>query len=290
MYICVIGLPIGKVPMESRTFNFGIPLTCNSGRGWYRVDPRRTALPGSPEPFDSQSLFPRDMTKVGQNKFYGVTWQKEEETQLYNRSSDGVFRKWLKSDPLFTGAYDRETVRYILKSEEGLKYYNYFSRFLMGSEEHYFSSLLYNYNRTRGFVGSLRAQTQFNTWKLGIYLPVTDGFKMHTHYLNYSDIGVLRGMSKRGVFFARKFCSWLPDNVEALNMIDEQLLVIDCTPGSDRYCKKPAVNLIPDTVTYNLTSEAGRYWPGYVKGNFELKENSFFKSTGRRGIEEFPIF
>lgn len=275
--------------MESRTSNFGIPLTCNNGRGWYRMNPRRPVLPNSPQTFDTQSLFSKDVTK-GPLKLYGVTWHNEKDTHRYNQSNDGVFRRWVKSDPMFTGAYDRDTVVYILKSEEGLKYYNFFSRFLMGSEEHYFASLLYNYNRTRGFVSSLRAQTQFNTWRLGIYLPITDGFKMHTHYLNYSDIGALRGMSKRGVFFARKFCSWIPDNVETLDMIDEQLLGINC--DVDQYCNKPKHNLIPSTVTYNLTSEAGRFWPGYIKGDFELTKELFYKQARkyRGGIEAFPIF
>lgn len=272
--------------MEFRTFNFGLPLTCNGGRGWYRLDPRRNAKPGSVEQFDTQNLFSVGTRKP--RKHLAVTYQRESDTHLYNRSSDGVFRRWVKSDPMFTGAYDRQTVEYILKSEEGVKYYNYFSRFVMGSEEHYFASLLYNYNRTRSFVSSLRAQVQFNTWKLGIYLPVTDGFKMHAHYLNFTNIGLLRGMSKRGVFFARKFCSWLPDNVETLNMIDEQLLGIDCEV--DWYCRKPSVNRIPSNIVYNITSEAGRYWPGYVKGNFNLNNKLFFKATGRSGMEAFPIF
>lgn len=54
--------------------------------------------------------------------------------------------------------YDRATVEYIVESEEGRKYWHYFKHMLLGSEEHYYVSLLYNWPRTRGFVQSLSAQ------------------------------------------------------------------------------------------------------------------------------------
>ena len=99
----------------------------------------------------------------------------------------------------------------------------------MGSEEHYFSSLFYNSPRTNSFVTSLAAQTQWNTWKYGIYIKSMDGFKMHTHYLTPNELHLLRGMSKRGVFFARKFSTQYTSDLQ--NMIDEQMLGIDCRPG-----------------------------------------------------------
>ena len=65
---------------------------------------------------------------------------------------DGGWRIWKKSDPATTGAYDRESVDYIVDSEEGRKYYHYFKHMLLGSEEHYYVSLLYNWPRTQSFV------------------------------------------------------------------------------------------------------------------------------------------
>ena len=104
-------------------------------------------------------------------------------------SFDGIFREWKKSDPATSAAYDRETVDYIVKSEEGKKYWHFFKHMLLGyaarsldrlplvlplthnliashlslcprsrcmrdvrSEEHYYISLLYNWPRTKAFV------------------------------------------------------------------------------------------------------------------------------------------
>ena len=71
-----------------------------------------------------------------------------------------------------TGAYDRETVEYVVNSEEGKKYWHFFKHMLLGSEEHYYVSLLYNWPRTKAFIQSLSAQSVWNTWKLGVYAYV----------------------------------------------------------------------------------------------------------------------
>ena len=67
----------------------------------------------------------------------------------------------------YIGAYDRESVEYIVNSEEGKKYWHFFKHMLLGSEEHYYVSLLYNWPRTKAFIQSLSAQSVWNTWKLG---------------------------------------------------------------------------------------------------------------------------
>ena len=275
------GHTIGQEPMMMRSTNFGIPVTCSDNRNWYRLDPRRYDYtePDNPR-FSTQFLYTKEKWK---DQY--ATKDGPFQAHMHIHNPDKVFRQWVKSDPMFTGAYDYESVKYILDSEEGRKYYQFFSRFLMGSEEHYFSSLFYNWNRTRNFVTSLSAQTQWNTWLHGIFLPVTDGFKMHTHYLNISEIHFMRGMSKRGVFFARKFSTGLTS--ELLNMIDEQLLGIDCT--KDAFCKPPKVNLIPPDIPYNITNDAGRYWPGYLPYNFRLKKDPFFASVPYTNEEVFPL-
>ena len=90
-----------------------------------------------------------------------------------NETVNGIFKT---SQPFFifsiTGAYDRETVEYVVNSEEGKKYWHFFKHMLLGSEEHYYVSLLYNWPRTKAFIQSLSAQSVWNTWKLGMYVYV----------------------------------------------------------------------------------------------------------------------
>ena len=80
-----------------------------------------------------------------------------------------------------TGAYDRETVEYVVNSEEGKKYWHFFKHMLLGSEEHYYVSLLYNWPRTKAFIQSLSAQSVWNTWKLGVYVYVYVYVLLHTY-------------------------------------------------------------------------------------------------------------
>ena len=57
-----------------------------------------------------------------------------------------------------------------MSTTEGRKYYHFFKHMLLGSEEHYYITMLYNWERTRSFVGSLAAQTVWNTWKFGVWV------------------------------------------------------------------------------------------------------------------------
>ena len=287
------GDPMGKEFMQMRTFNYGTSTNCNGGRDYYRLDPRRNVTGQTPSRFASQFLFPLD--EVRPRNPFAVTYHNKEDAHKYKLPPDGGWRKWTKSDPMFTGAYDRESVRYIVESNEGKRYFQYFSRFLMGSEEHYFSSLFYNSPRTSSFVTSLAAQTQWNTWKYGIYIKNTDGFKMHTHYLTPKELQLLRGMSKRGVFFARKFSTQYTADLQ--NMIDEQMLGIDCRPGHDTYCRPPAENPInnTDTSPYNMTLDAGRYWPGFLSDVHDLRlpwktfKAMITQGKLQTGEEVFPV-
>ena len=270
-----------------RTLNYGTATLCNDRRGHYRLDTRRNTTHDTPPRFGTQFLYPKD--DVRKKDPFAVWYHSVNDTSMYVPSADGGWRMWRKSDPMFTGAYDRESVKYILDSEEGRKYFQFYSRFLMGSEEHYFSSLFYNWDRTRSFVTSLSAQTQYNTWRHGLYFKVTDGFKMHTHYLNISEIHMLRGMAKRGVFFARKFTAGIPQTSDLLNMIDEQLLGIDCK--TDTFCRRPKHNLIPKLYQYDISGDAGKYWPGYsdVPMDLSMTKAQFDLVAKRSGEEIFPV-
>lgn len=137
-----------------------------------------------------------------------------------------------------TGAYDRLSVEYITESIEGRKYWHYFKHMLLGSEEHYYVSLLYNWPRTRAFVQTLSAQTVWNTWELGIW-EMSGGFQTHTHFLTMEEWDILQGFSLRGMLFARKFST--KKTLPLLDRIDREIL-------------QP-----------NSSSEAGLYWPGFYE-------------------------
>lgn len=144
---------------------------------------------------------------------------------------DNIFRVWYKSDPATTGVYDRESVDYIVNSDEGIKYYHFFKMTLLGSEEHYFVSLLRNWNRTRNAVANINGLPVWNTWRFGNIAPhesnklipkvVYEDSKattIHTRFLTVNEIEILRGLRVLGVFFARKFTSHaskLMDTIDA---------------------------------------------------------------------------
>lgn len=137
------GKILGQVPMEYRSTNFGPPLLCNGRSSFYHLDNRANK---SGRYYDTQWLFPRDRFP-GRGRAYA---EHDPNHPIY--TYDKVFRVWKKSDPATTGAYDRETIDYIINSEEGKKYFHFFQYMLLGSEEHYYATLLYNWERTRAFV------------------------------------------------------------------------------------------------------------------------------------------
>jgi hypothetical protein len=107
---------------------------------------------------------------------------------------------------------------------------------LLGSEEHYYISLLYNWPRTQAFVQTLSAQSVWNTWELGEWPERQSGFQTHTHFLTQAEWPQIKGFSKRGMIFARKFRS----GSKLLDMIDSY-------------------------VHFNSSTDASSYWPGYFE-------------------------
>jgi hypothetical protein len=222
------GAVLGAVPMEYRSSNFGPPLFCNNQSTFYHLDNR---LNKTGKYYDTMWLFPRD-TFGGRGRAYA-----EENRAFATPSFDNEWRVWKKSDPATTGAYDRESVEYIVTSIEGKKYWHFFKHMLLGSEEHYYVSLLYNWPRTRSFVQTLSAQVVWNTWELGLW-EVASGFQTHTHFLTMNEWDILKGFSMRGMMFARKFST---KKTEALlDKIDQEILL-------------------------NTSSDAGLYWPGFYE-------------------------
>lgn len=187
------GRPLGSNPMEYRASNFGPPVFCANQQNFYHLDNRRNK---SAVRMDTMWLFPRDIYP-GKGRAY------ENENKAYALPSfDNGWRVWMKSDPATTGIYDRETIEYIVDSDEGKKYYHFFKHMLLGSEEHYYVSLLYNNNRTRASVMSLSSQVVWNTWELGVW-EQSPGFQTHTHFLSMKEFDIIRGFALRGMIFAR---------------------------------------------------------------------------------------
>ncbi len=169
---------MGSSPMEMRAYSYAPPLSCHGGFGYYRLETRVSRN-------DTQWLFPRDGA-FRNSRGKANTRQKDEEAQSLYRESflsgqgrnfnnpkgisysnfDGEHRMWRKSDPGTSAAYDRRSAEYIVSTEEGRKYYHFFKHMLLGSEEHYYITMLYNWERTRRFVGTLGAQSVWNTWKV----------------------------------------------------------------------------------------------------------------------------
>lgn len=222
------GKPLGAVISEMRSNNFGPPLFCNKMSSFYHLDSRQNK---SGRIFDTMWLFPRDIWPDKGNAYVDY------DPQYSSPSFDGVWRLWKKSDPATTGAYDRASIDYIVNSDEGKKYWHYFKHMLLGSEEHYYVSLLYNWNRTQSFVQKLSAQAVWNTWKLGLW-ESNAGFQTHTHFLTLNEWDIIMGFAKRGMMFARKFSS-----------------------------KKTAALLdkIDDAILLNESTDAGLLWPGFYE-------------------------
>lgn len=248
------GALLGAVPMEYRSTNFGPPLFCNDRSSFYHLDNRGNK---SGLILDTQWLFPRDVFP-GRGRAYA------EENPIYAiPSADGVWRVWKKSDPATTGAYDKETVDYIVNSEEGRKYWHFFKHMLLGSEEHYYVSLLYNWPRTKAFIQTLSAEIVWNTWELGLW-EQSSGFQTHTHFLTLNEWDIIKGFSMRGMMFARKFSS--KKTAAVLDRIDEHIL-------------------------HNDSTDAGLYWPGFFPTDItspgkiwiaEHRRNASLKAQARK--------
>lgn len=222
------GKVLGAVPMEYRSNNFGPPLLCNNRSSFYHLD---TRFNKSARIYDTQWLFPRDVFPRRGRAYI-------DETPVYSTPSfDGVFRVWKKSDPATTGAYDFASVEYIVTSEEGKKYWHFFKHLLLGSEEHYYVTLLYNWARTKAFVQTLSSQIAWNTWELGLW-EMAAGFQTHTHFLTMDEWDAIEGFAMRGMMFPRKFST--KKTAALLDRIDSAFLL-------------------------NATTEAGLYWPGFYE-------------------------
>lgn len=221
------GRILGAVPMEYRSTNFGPPLFCNGRKTFFHLDNRRNK---SATMVDTQWLFPRDI-QPGRGRAYS-----DYDPAYASPSFDNGWRIWKKSDPATTGIYDKVSVDYISNSVEGRKYFHFFKHMLLGSEEHYYISLLYNWPRTQAFVQTLSAQSVWNTWELGEWPERQSGFQTHTHFLTQAEWPQIKGFSKRGMIFARKFRS----GSKLLDMIDSY-------------------------VHFNSSSDASSYWPGYFE-------------------------
>jgi hypothetical protein len=250
---------MGAVPMPRRSGNFGPPLICEDINNFHRLDNRRNKSWSSPH-HDTQWLFPRDCSK---NKGYAYA---EDGTAIGTNSYDGQHRIWKKSDPATTAAYDRESIRYIIESQEGKKYYHFFKYMLLGSEEHYYISLLYNWPRTHAFVQTLSAQFVWNTWTKGLQQAAVlkDGFQTHTNYLSMQEFSILKGFAMRGMMFARKFHSMKTKDL--LDLIDRELLSIN---GS-------------------ISNKVGAFWPGYFEVDVASDGNTWkrkFNQMKPEGVE-----
>jgi hypothetical protein len=222
------GKVLGAVAMEYRSTNFGPPLFCNNKSTFYHLDNRGNK---SGTVLDTQWLFPRDVFP-GRGRAYA-----EEDPVHTLPAADAHWRVWKKSDPATTGAYDRQSVDYIVNSEEGRKYWHFFKHMLLGSEEHYYVSLLYNWKRTKSFVQTLSAEIVWNTWELGLW-ESSAGFQTHTHFLTLNEWDIIKGFSMRGMMFARKFST--KKTAALLDRIDEHIL-------------------------FNKSTDAGLFWPGFFE-------------------------
>jgi hypothetical protein len=217
------GRPMGMTQMEYRSNNFGPPLFCHGQQSFYHLNNRINK--SSSGRLDTQWLFPRGAA----GRALSYDWDKAPP------AADRVYRIWKKSDPATTGIYDLDSVRYIVESEEGRKYWHFFKHMLLASEEHYYISLFYNWNRTALFVQSVNAEMVWNTWTLGQDSP-GHGFQTHTHFLAPAQLDIIKGFSKRGMMFARKF-----NTKKSLALLDS----------------------IDSYIHSNASTEAGLYWPGF---------------------------
>lgn len=203
---------------------FGIPLTCGGQRLYARFPIRIASKESSARHrCNTQWLF-----NYGSKTGRISTSVKDHSIKL---PPDGVSRFWAKSDPATTSAIDRLSAEYIVHSDEGKKYYHFFKYTLVGAEEHYFISLLSNWNRTSASISADDSIPVFNTWALG-RIKLSDlkprskhEQNVHTSYLGEDEMDILRGLSQMEVFFARKFSSE-EQSQKIQDIVDVELLGI----------------------------------------------------------------
>eukprot|EP00602_Paraphysomonas_sp_CaronLab_P013673 CAMPEP_0185043118 /NCGR_PEP_ID=MMETSP1103-20130426/42727_1 /TAXON_ID=36769 /ORGANISM="Paraphysomonas bandaiensis, Strain Caron Lab Isolate" /LENGTH=427 /DNA_ID=CAMNT_0027583261 /DNA_START=1111 /DNA_END=2394 /DNA_ORIENTATION=+ len=209
----------GGVSHARGNSQFGLPLTCEGQSLLCRYNNRNAPKRWlTNDTFHSQWLFGKDIWRDNVNMNFVKEWSAP--------PVDNTFRVWHKSDPATTGVYDRESVEYIIRSSEGIKYYHFFKYMLVASEEHYWISLLGNWKRTIRFVNSIQSLAIWNTWRHGTLTYNTTKSRSkgdrstHTSFLSTREIDILRGLNELGVFFARKFTS---NQADVLDMIDDMI-------------------------------------------------------------------
>jgi hypothetical protein len=223
-----------------------------------------------------QWLFGRS-TRKDRVGHVNVDWDKEHSTL----PRDKVFRVWCKSDPGTTAVYDFESVNYIVNSIEGRKYFHFFKHMLLGSEEHYFVSLLVNWDRTRAFVNTYDSQAVWNSWVVGSLSPSPEQSGQyskrkkrrpnaertpHVSYVTMSELDILKGLSHRGVFFARKFSLARSDILAA---VDDTILMNSTFPAGDILLNPSQYKINDTSVEMNIhvdSKKSGHDNKGVTRG------------------------
>ena len=96
----------------------------------------------------------------------------------------------------------------------------------------------------------------------GLWETSEGGFQTHTHFLTTAEWDILKGFSKRGMFFARKFST--KKTPELLDMIDNYML-------------------------FNQSSEAGLYWPGFFEVDTTTPGKQWVQAHNKRKRDEMII-
>eukprot|EP01042_Synura_sphagnicola_P002731 gene2731-3324_t len=152
---------VAKVGRAVPSALFGPPLECNGVLFHYWLENRRNISLEIPGHMDTQWLFSKAMHS---NKLLGfAATPPSPRSSAISSAVDGAHRLWVRSSPATTALYDHETVEYIVNSAEGRRYFHFFKNSYTLVSEHYLGSLLFNWERTRDFVTSLRS---LSVWTL----------------------------------------------------------------------------------------------------------------------------
>ena len=96
----------------------------------------------------------------------------------------------------------------------------------------------------------------------GLWETSGGGFQTHTHFLTTAEWDILKGFSKRGMFFARKFST--KKTPELLDLIDNYMLL-------------------------NQSSEAGLYWPGFYEVDTTTPGRQWVQAHNKRKKDEMIL-